>query len=835
MSLKAYHKKRDFRSTPEPKGSEKKRSEGGDLAFVVQKHDASRLHYDLRLELDGTLKSWAVPKGPSLDPSDKRLAVHVEDHPIEYGDFEGTIPSGYGAGTVMLWDRGTWQPHDADPARALKKGKLSFDLDGEHLRGGWTLTRMRGKAGSSDKENWLLIKHDDEHARTGSMNGKADRSVKSGRTMQQIADDKPGAIPNPAGIEGARKTGFPRRPKPQLCTPSEKAPTRGDWIYEIKYDGYRLLSTKNATKIGLLTRNEKDWATRFPPIVREIESLPVESCVIDGEACILEDSGHSSFQKLQQSIKSGSFERLVYYAFDLLYLDGYSLLGVHMMERKRLLSQLLGDRDDGVVRESDYLTGSAEEVHEEACRLGLEGLIAKKADSLYTPKRTRDWLKIKCEKRQEFVIIGYTPPSGSRKHLGSLLLATHKDDRLIYAGKVGTGFSGDELRRLKKKLDARERKSCPAEVCPEADEAKGATWTKPELVAEIRFTEWTEGGRLRHPAYLGLREDKDQEDVHLESEKPEVAHEDGGPSTGEARDRKRKNSMQTSDDSTVLGVRISSPDRVLFPNAGVTKLELAKYYADVADRILPHLVNRPLSTVRCPRGSTKACFYQKHLGDTFSDPVKAMRVKEKEGEADCISIDSAEGLVTLAQFGVIELHAWGAFPNDPESPERLVWDLDPGPGVEWDDIVRGAREVRGLLDELGMASYLLATGGKGLHVIVPLEAGADWDASKSFAKQIAQAMAQESPKRYIAVSTKSKRRNKIFVDYLRNGRGATAIAPYSVRAREGAPIATPIRWDELGRLKSANHYTLSNIRRRLSALSSDPWEGYEASRSRLPE
>lgn len=914
MALEEYQRKRDFTRTPEPTGQQRPYTHKDAHSFVVQKHDATRLHYDLRLELDGVLVSWAVPEGPSLDPAHKRLAVHVEDHPLEYGRFEGVIPSGYGAGTVMLWDRGVWEP-EGDAAAGLKRGKLSFRLEGERLRGMWTLTKIRSsRKGDDGRDNWLLIKHDDEHADAGDEPLAAfNRSVESGRSMEQIADEAAGpgvlagsrrgaptakpktrkrrqtpakshadngnsvaAGPDPAGVVGASPAAFPESVSPQLCTLADRAPDGDGWVHEIKFDGYRLLALRSEHAMRLVSRNEKDWTDRFKPIVRAVDALPAKTCILDGEACVLDTRGHTSFQALQQAIKDSKFDRLAFFAFDLLYLDGHDLTAAPLLERKALLRALLAAQSsqdsEEVLRYSDHVRGHGGAVHTNACELALEGIIAKKADAPYTQARSRTWLKVKCSRRQEFVVIGYTPPSGSRKHFGSLLLGAYDGDgRLIYTGKVGTGFSDALLRDLKARLDALERKTCPADEPPAPAERRDATWVSPKLVAEIEFTEWTDDGRLRHPSFQGLRQDKPAADVRVEHAEP-VAAAAAGAEAEQAEapsnraepapaDPKPKASRRAatparaspaaaaakaapeapkprrgqSADPTVAGVRISSPGRVLFPDAGVTKLELAEYYHAVADRLLPFISGRPLSTVRCPQGRSGKCFFQKHLGTTFSEPVRAIRVKEKSGPADYIAIDSVEGLITLVQFGVIEIHPWGAHEDDLDAPDLLTFDLDPGEGVGWEALPLAARRVRDMLSQDGLESFPKLTGGKGLHVVVPLTPKAGWDQAKAYCHAVAERLVKEHPHEYVATVSKAKRRGKVFIDYLRNSRGATSVAAFSARARPHAPVAVPIRWGELSKFDSGAHYTTQTLNRRLAQLRSDPWPGFFRKRQKLPQ
>lgn len=848
MALERYNRKRDFDKTPEPRG--KARIKEG-RSFVVQKHDASRLHYDFRIEIGGVLVSWAVPKGPSLDPSHKRLAVHVEDHPLEYGTFEGVIPKGqYGGGTVMLWDRGRWAPDEGDPTKAIKRGKLSFTLEGERLRGGWTLTRLRSRnVSGDDRDNWLLIKRDDEHAapEEGDSSVPEDRSIESGRTMREIAEGE-GArkdrnrkksrtarpkAPAISAVDGARKAPLPRSLSPQLCTLTDEAPRGEEWLHEIKFDGYRLVARRTARGVHLLTRTGKDWTAKFTPLAEAVAKLPVETAIIDGETTILDPRGHSSFQKLQNAIKARTFDSLAYYAFDLMYLDGYDLTRSPLVERKRLLRAIVPETDTGILRYSDHVLGGGGAVHENACELALEGIISKRTNAPYEQARSKLWLKIKCARRQEFVVIGWTPPSGSRKHFGSLLLGAYDaDGTLTYCGKVGTGFTEQSLKEVKRRLDAFSRKTCPADEPPSADEGRGARWVKPELVAEVAFTQWTDDGRLRHPAFQGLREDKPARKVRVEEPTAVKEVADVKPKAKPSSNARSGRARAEKDDASVAGVRLSSPDRVLYPDQNVTKLDLARYYERVAEWILPHITGRPLSTVRCPQGRTGQCFFQKHIRETFTEPVRAIRIEEESGsEAEYIAVDSVEGLITLVQFGVLEIHPWGSMQDDPDTPGLITFDLDPGEGVAFEAVKEGAVLVRERLESIGLTPFLKTTGGKGLHVVAPLSTDDGWDEVKALCAGIAKAITAEQPDRYIATASKAKRKGKVFLDYLRNGRGATAVSPYSTRARPGATVAVPLRWDELGRLDAPDRYTIANVTRRLASMSGDPWEGFESARS----
>lgn len=885
MSLQEYKKKRDFRKTREPKGGKKKTRTG--RSFVVQKHDASRLHYDFRLELDGVLKSWAVPKGPSLNPKNKHLAVMTEDHPIEYGEFEGIIPEGeYGGGTVMLWDKGTWEPVEDDPAKALRNGKLSFTLKGERLKGEWALVRMRSRDDDDEGKNWLLLKHKDEFADGRRNILKEDTSVETGRSMEEIAADEDAVWKSgrksktkrkkkkaatrkkattatrsrtskkaidPSSLDGARKSALPKEFKPELATLVTDAPTGDNWIHEIKYDGYRLLCMRDGDKVRVITRQGKDWTSKFGPIAESARKLPIERFILDGEAVVLDNKGHSSFQQLQNAIKAKKFKNLAYFVFDLPWCDGFDLSRVPLLKRKKLLNAIVSDTNHGMIRYSDHVVGGGEKVHNRACEIGLEGIIAKRADSMYQQRRTRDWVKVKCAKRQEFIIVGYTDPAGSRKHFGALLLAAHdKSKKLIYTGKVGTGFDSDALKDIGGRLKKLERKTSPLDVQPPPADARGAHWVTPELIGEVHFTEWTDDGRLRHPAFLGLREDKKPSAITIEQP---VETEDikGAGSNGSSAKSQKKNiasrskrtarrattmprtkSKTTDEVSVVEGVKITNPDRVMYPEQGLTKRNVIDYILKVGGRMLPFVENRPLSVVRCPQGRQSKCFYQKHLGETLSKPIIAIDVKEDSGEsADYIGVNNLAGLVALVQFGVLEIHPWGAKKDNLEKPDYITFDLDPGENVSTEAVIDAAHVVRGLLEKLDLQSFVKTSGGKGLHIVVPIERRSSWDDVRTFARGVAEHMAQFDGKKYIATASKAKRKGKIYIDYLRNSRGATSVAPYSPRARAGAPVSAPIRWDELDSLDSFARYTVENLPARLLKLKKDPWGDYFKMKQRL--
>ncbi len=781
--LSDYNARRDFRRTDEPKGKPR-RARRKSLGFIVQKHDARRLHYDFRLEWDGVLLSWAVTKGPSADPAEKRLAVRTEDHPLSYADFEGAIPEGeYGGGTVMLWDQGEWVP-DGDPEAGLKKGKLTFTLKGSRMKGGWALVRMRGK---EKRENWLLIKERDDAAQEDpdALTESADTSIATGRSMDEISRGEAGGAREARNRTGKRP---PFRPV-QLATLYETAPEGDDWLHETKFDGYRALAALGKGGTRLFTRSGKDWTDRFDALEGAFDPLPCGAALIDGEVMAARIQG-SAFSSLQAALSRG--DPLVFYAFDLLSLDGEDLAEIPQQDRKRRLAELMAEvPKDGPLRLSDHVVGHGAEVIREACRRGAEGIVSKRLDAPYRGKRTRAWRKIKCSRRQEFVIGGYRPSDKRGRPFASLLLGSYEDDRLVYRGRVGTGFGEREFDTLEKAMTA--RKTSPFDEVP-ADAARTARWVRPDLVAEIEFTEFTADGHVRHGSFLGLREDKDAEAVGIETPKDEPM------------------------DAKVLDIAISNADRPVFPDAGCTKLDIARHYARVGERMIELAGHRPLSLFRCPGGLEKSCFFQKHGGTGMPDALSRVEIVEKDGEAeDYLYLTRPESLVAAAQMGTVEFHVWGARTDRLERPDRLVFDLDPDEGLAWDDVRDAAFEVRDTLSRLGLASGAIVTGGKGIHVWMPLRRTRGWETVKLFARTFAHVLTERSPDRYTATMSKSKRRGRVFVDWLRNERGSTAIAPYSLRARKGAPVAVPVTWDELGGLGSASGFGMGDMTARLAA------------------
>ncbi|MGH6881592.1 MAG: DNA ligase D, partial [Hypericibacter sp.] len=852
-----YRAKRDFKATPEPRGVET-RAKGH--RYLIQKHAARRLHYDFRLELDGVLKSWAVTRGPSLDPADKRLAVHVEDHPLAYGSFEGIIPKPqYGGGTVMLWDEGSWEPL-GDAHEMLRAGRLKFHLDGERLKGEWSLVRMRNRSPRENHENWLLIKHPDSAARPGegdSLLETEDRSVASGRSMEEIARSRSvwnsearsnGEAPKPAvepetpaekpekptePTKAAKRAKLPDFVQPQLATRVEGPPTGPDWLHEIKLDGYRIQARLERGKVQLLTRRGLDWSHRFAGIAKAIEALPAKSALLDGEVVAFAENGLSDFGHLQAILGGEEKGELAFVLFDLLYLDGYDLRPLPLLERKAKLLKLLGGNERGPLRFSQHFDQDGAEIYRRACELSLEGVVSKQAHEPYRSGRGLGWLKSKCRERQEFVIAGFTKPTKDLPEIGSLVLGYGSDGAFRYAGRVGTGFSQRQSLELRRKLERMRQDKSPFDALPAAAR-RGVTFVKPTLVCEIEFATWTRDGLVRQASFLGLREDKPASQITREKpmarastppskigkKKPAraAARKPAAGAKGQAPDSLKEESFH--------GVRLTHPDKLLYKEQGITKQALAQYYVDVADDIMPHVRRRPLAIVRCPDGASGACFYQKHLSAGMPDAIKPFSVKGKTGRETYVSIDDERGLIALVQFGVLEIHPWGASVDDVDKADRIIFDLDPDPGVAWPEVVSAAAEVRERLKELKLESFLKTTGGKGLHVVAPLKPMIPWEPVKRLTQVIAMSMASDNPARYLAKASKAARKGKIFIDYLRNDRGSTAVAPYSTRAREGAPISTPLDWRELGPDIKSDHFRLGNIRDRLAKLKRDPWGGF---------
>jgi len=904
VALEIYRKKRQFGVTPEPRGRRGRR--GGDrYSYVIQKHAARRLHYDLRLELDGVMKSWAVTRGPSLDPGEKRLAVHVEDHPIEYNTFEGSIPAGeYGGGTVMIWDRGHWIP-EGDPHKGYAEGHLTFALDGEKLHGRWHLVRMHGRR-NERRENWLLIKGKDEEARGARSKDVLEEkslSVATGRSMEEIAvgkggkkrvwhsnreaagADDPRRQPQRAFKEELRAAGSQTsakskaKPKPQpkteaktpararaksktgsaattaalkksdptqrsggtrarlpdfiapsLATLHATAPSGPEWLHEIKFDGYRIEARLDRGKVQLLTRNRQDWTHRFTPIVEAVAALPAETALLDGELVVENDKGVSSFSLLQTDLKQDRSDRFVYWVFDLLYLDGRDLTELPLVERKAALEGLLKKTHGGAIRYAEHFDADGPAIFKHACEMDLEGIVSKRRDAPYRSGRSENFIKAKCHDELEFVVAGFTPSTAIPKAVGALSVAFHDNGELRYAGRIGTGYTHVTARELWKRLE-RLRTGRPPVALPKSERRKNVVWVKPQVVVEAEYRGVTHDGLLRQASYKGLREDKPAREVVREVPAATAAM------RGRAVRKSEKPMAKTNSAGAkqagkhggdVAGIHLTHPDRVYWVDVGVTKEDLAEYYVSVWEWMAPHAIGRPLALVRCPAGTKGECFFQKHIASNVKETPLRHVVDAKEH--DVIAVEKLDDLIALVQSGALEIHARGSRLDSLETCDRIVFDLDPGEGVGWKEIVAAARETRDRLKELKLESFAKLSGGKGIHVVLPVE-DADWDTAKNFAQRIALGMAADSPQRYVGKMTKSLRAGKIFIDYFRNSREATSVAPYSTRARPGAPISAPVSWERLGRTTGANAFTVLNLKK---YFRQDPWRDIGKVRQKPP-
>jgi bifunctional non-homologous end joining protein LigD len=925
MSLQVYHAKRKFGATPEPRGRQARRKGS---QFVIQKHAARRLHYDLRLELDGVMKSWAVTRGPSLVPGEKRLAVHVEDHPIDYNTFEGTIPQGqYGGGTVLIWDRGAWLP-EGDPHKGLAKGHLTFALEGEKLHGLWHLVRMHGRPGDK-KANWLLIKAHDEAARGArdpDILEEEPRSVVTGRSISDIAEGKgrkrvwqsnrtpepkaavmlrkgaaklrpakprlaakprPTAKPRQKGARAARrpptrKAAKPARkskaePKsgaplpdfiaPSLATLRAQAPDDPGWVHEVKFDGYRIQARLDHGEVRLLTRKGLDWTAKFPNVAQAVAQLPATTALIDGEIVVENENGISSFSGLQAALKSGERKRFAYYVFDLLHLDGRDLTGQPLVERKRLLADVLARAKAlGPIRLSEHFETEGSRVHRRACEMALEGIVSKRKDAPYRSGRSETFIKSKCANAQEFVVGGYMPSTALPRAVGSLALGYYDHGRLVYAGRMGTGYTRTTAQDLWKRLHPLEIAKTPFDQIPPTERRRDIRWAQPKLVVESQFRGWTADGLLRQAAFKGLREDKPAREVVREvavmSDRAKTSRRSAEESKGsraaahaakaavkrtkpvrpkvaakaatksprpKAAAKPAPRDAKPWDDSDV---HLTHPDRVYWVDAGVTKQDLADFYRAVWDWMAPHVVGRPLSLVRCPEGTKGQCFFQKHASAGLAEH-NLRTVTDPKGR-QIIAIDDVEGLLSLVQAGVLEVHVRGSKIDRLDRCDRIVFDLDPGEGTGWSDVLAAANDVRERLAAIDLESFVKLSGGKGVHVVLPIDA-ADWDTTKTFVQAFAQAMAADDPDRYVATMTKSLRKGRIFVDYLRNSLEQTSIAAYSTRARAGAPVSVPVSWRELGRTSAGSQYTVLNLMKRLRGLKQDPWHDIGRVKQKLPD
>ncbi|MGB6536601.1 MAG: DNA ligase D [Xanthobacteraceae bacterium] len=903
MALETYRKKRQFTATPEPRG---RKGRGGGSRYVIQKHAARRLHYDLRLELDGVMKSWAVTRGPSLDPGEKRLAVQVEDHPVEYNSFEGTIPAGeYGGGTVMIWDRGHWAP-EGDPHKGFAKGHLAFDLDGGKLHGRWHLVRLRKRA-NDGHDNWLLIKGKDRYARTSrgeDILEEEPQSVTTGRSIEEIAAGKgkkrvwhsnrgaggaqepqpqsqhsfkeelralrqqsgarataprkaPGRERKKSTAKAAKKSFFPpgegqvrtdstkhdqttakRASLPDFVPPSlatlyETAPSGPDWLHEIKLDGYRIEARLDRGRVSLLTRKRQDWTHRFGPIARAVAGLPAQTAMLDGELVVEDENGISSFSLLQTDLKEGRSDRFTYWVFDLLHLDGRDLSRLPLVERKAALERLLARRPSGPIRYAEDFATDGPHFFRRACALGLEGVVSKRRHAPYLAGRSENFIKSKCHDEQEFIVAGFTPSTAMPKAVGALTAAFRENGELRYAGRIGTGYSHATARDLWQRLE-KLRSERPAVAVPKSERRKNVIWVKPELVVEAQYRGLTHDGLLRQAAYKGLREDKPAREVVREA--PALA---AAPATARAQGLRKSAKPVAKTKSSArkpaaraggsgAGFHLTHPDRVYWADAGVTKKDLAEYYASVWDWMKPHILGRALSLVRAPEGVGGETFFQKHIAANVRSSPLRHAVSGKDH--DVIAVETLDGLIALVQSGALEIHVRGSLLDSLETCDRIVFDLDPGDGVSWKEIVAAARETRERLKDEKLESFVKLSGGKGLHVVLPI-ADVDWDAAKDFAQRIALGMAADSPQRYVGKMTKSLRPGKIFIDYFRNSREATAVAPYSTRARAGAPVSAPVSWEQLARTKAANQFTVLNLKKHFRA---DSWRDIGKARQKLP-
>ena len=826
-SIATYRGKRDFKQTPEPAPSKAGKA-GATLIFVVQKHAASRLHWDFRLEHGGVLWSWAVPKGPSMDTAHKRLAMRVEDHPLNYAGFEGTIPPGnYGAGTVEIWDRGTWSPV-GDPAADVARGEMKFVLDGARLHGRFVLIRLKPRPGERG-ESWLLIKEHDAEERPGlDAAGMEATPLPKGKTAKKaVAEAKPA---RPAKPKRVAHDPLPESQAPMLASNADVPPHGAEWLSEIKFDGYRVIVRKDGAEVRVLTRNGLDWTHRLSAVARAVATLPAETLLADGELVSLQKDGLSSFPDLQAALKESRTDSLHLYLFDLLHQDGRDMRDLPLTERKAALVDLVPEQD--FIRVSDHLEGITDQVRKNACAMGLEGIICKRADSAYHAGRSRDWLKVKCHGREEFVILGWTPPQGSRAGLGALQLGFYDEaGKLHYIGGCGSGFTDATLRDLSAQLKSLACDPPKHLLLTEEKPPADIAWVRPELVAEIQYTGWSGAGRLRHAVFLGLREDKAASDVVREIPNPDAPRVVFGAKSHSGRVvRAAKPAVRAAE---VAGVRLTHPERELWPAAdghpAVTKQNLADYWLAIGDAATAAIAGRPLAFVRCPDGIGGEHFFQKHANRGMPPALQ----ESAFDAAPYLSLSGTEGLIATAQISAVELHSWGSSLADPGRPDRLVFDLDPGDGVEWPQIVRAAHDLRERLQAEGYESWCRTSGGKGLHLVVPLIPGCDWDSARAWCRGFAERQEKQSPDLYVASVPKIRRRGRILIDWLRNGLGSTAIASFSPRARPHATVAVPVTWREVTGKLDPQTFTIHTVPARLAKLRADPWDGFTTARQTL--
>lgn len=801
--LNEYNQKRNFERTLEPEGKTEDSEES--LRFVIQHHMARKEHYDFRLEWNEVLLSWAVPKGPSYNTHDKRLAVQVEDHPLEYRNFEGTIPKGeYGGGVVMLWDEGFWEPY-GNVEEGLREGMLKFILKGKRLGGKWALVRLKAKAGES-KDNWLLLKEKDEYVKDTDGISDFTTSIRTGRTMREIEEGEEEKLTrNPFSMV-----------EPQLAKLVNMVPEGEDWLYELKYDGYRIIAFVEGNNVRLITRNGNDYMSRFHEVTTSLVKLAAgRAMVLDGEMAVIDQTGKTDFQALQNYMKNPKGQNLTYIVFDLLALDGRDLRGNPLINRKEMLEALMKDAPKNLYY-SRYVKGIGKESFAVACEAGMEGIVGKKADSVYTGTRNGDWIKLKCDYRQEFVIGGYTLSDKKAWGISSLLLGFYEGEELIYAGRAGTGLSESDMKTLEKKFENIKRMESAFKIAPSPKSNEMITWLEPELVAEIKFAEWTKEKQLRQASFKGIRTDKDPMDIKMEKAEDEILD--------QSYEKEVEKPMEVNANSIIIeGVKISSPDKVMFDDPVITKLDVVQYYEKVSERMLPYVSHRVLSIVRCPKGVSQTCFYKKHPG-TGSKGVITIPITNSNGETeDYFYIENTPGLISEVQMGTLEFHTWGSRIEELEKPDVMVFDLDPDEGMDLSQVRQGVLDVRSILNELSLNSYLKTSGGKGYHVVVPLKPVVTWNVFYDFAKRVAEVMEQKWPDRYTSNVRKSKRTDKIFIDWIRNGRGATSVAPYSIRARKGARVSMPIAWEELDTV-DPDGITIADALLRING--NDPWKGF---------
>lgn len=809
--LKGYNQKRNFEKTFEPEGQTE--SSETVLRFVVQHHMARRDHYDLRLEWEGVLLSWAVPKGPSYDTRDKRLAVHVEDHPLEYRNFEGTIPKGeYGGGVVMLWDEGFWEPH-GDVTEGIRRGDLKFILNGRRLKGRWALVRWKSKSGE-DKDNWLLLKEKDQYANTGKNISEYITSVRTSRTMAEIK-----------GGEDVKITKNPfDAAQVQLAKLVSKAPEGEDWLYELKYDGFRIIAFAEGNIVRLITRNGNDYAKRFHNVAHSIINWSDgRSMVLDGEMTVTDEMGRTDFNALQNYMKNPKSQNLTYIVFDILALDGEDLRERRLIERKKTLEDLMKDAPQNL-HYSRYVKGNGRASFKAACEAGMEGVIGKKIDSVYTGVRNGDWIKLKCDKRQEFVIGGYSLSDKRISGVSSLLLGIYQEDKLLYTGRAGSGISESDMIILEKKFEGLKRSDPPFINAPKARTNEKITWLEPELAAEIKFTEWTKDNILRQASFKGIRTDKDPKSIRREKSDEEAQLKFPAEADTEK-------SMEVNSNSIIVeGIKITNPNKVIFEESGITKEDVVRYYLNVSKYMLPYVSRRLISVVRCPKGVSKSCFYKKHPEQKSKGIIKVPISSGSGEEEDYFCIESIQGLIYEAQMGTLEFHTWGSCIDELEKPDMMVFDLDPDEEMELSKVRQGVRDVKSILAELSLNSYLKTSGGKGYHVVVPIKPSVTWEVFYDFSRKVAEVMEQKWPDRYTSNVRKIKRKGKIFIDWIRNGKGATSVAPYSLRARGGAKVSMPISWDELDTV-APDGINMSDALLRIEG--NDPWQDFFYNNQRL--